>query len=261
MSTEPDCPVDPLSLFRIDNAVAVVTGASAGLGERFARVLAAAGARVVVAARRRERLEALQAELPGSLAVPVDLTRDEDAARLVATTLESFGRVDVVVNNAGTSVTTPAVDEKVDDFRRVLQVNLVAPFVITQHAAAAMLTSGGGVIINVASVFGLVGVGQIPQAGYAASKGGIVNLTRELAAQWARSGVRVNALCPGWFPSEMTSELVNDERGRTWIERRTPMGRVGGSQELDGALLFLASQASSYVTGQCLVVDGGWTTV
>jgi len=124
-----------------------------------------------------------------------------------------------------------------------------------------MLDRGGGVVVNVASVLGLVGSGQIPQAGYVASKGGLVNLTRELAAQWARRGVRVNALAPGWFRTEMTEVLFADEGGQRWIRRKTPMGRAGELHELDGALLFLASDASTYVTGQVVTVDGGWTAV
>ena len=258
-----DRDIDPLGLFRLDGVVAVVTGASSGLGARFAQVLGAAGAAVVVAARRVERLEALAAQLPGGLAVAADLSRDEDAEQLIATTLERFGRIDVLVNNAGVSVTRPALEEPVDDFRAVVQLNLVAPFLLAQRAAAAMLSgpAAGGAIVNVASMLGIVGVGQIPQASYTASKGGLVNLTRELAAQWARHGVRVNALCPGWFPSEMTADLVDDERGLAWIQRRTPMGRAGGVDELDGALLFLASRASTYMTGQCVVVDGGWTAI
>jgi NAD(P)-dependent dehydrogenase (short-subunit alcohol dehydrogenase family) len=124
-----------------------------------------------------------------------------------------------------------------------------------------MLAAGRGAIVNVASILGLVGVGQIPQASYAASKGGVVNLTRELAAQWARRGVRVNALAPAWFPTEMTEALFADEASRKWVRTRTPMGRAGRVEELVGPALFLASDASSYVTGHTLVVDGGWTAI
>ncbi len=238
------------------------TGASSGLGVRFARVLDAAGANVVIAARRADRLEALAGELSDALVVATDLGDPDAPAALVDATLERYGRVDVVVNNAGTGNVVPAVDEDLDVFRKVMEVNLVAPYAIAKFAARDMIESGrGGSVVNIASVWGMVGVGQIPQACYAASKGAIVNLTRELAAQWARKGVRVNTISPGWFPSEMTDSTFADERSLKWITGRTPMGRVGNADELDGALLFLASDASTYVTGAILPVDGGWTAI
>jgi NAD(P)-dependent dehydrogenase (short-subunit alcohol dehydrogenase family) len=169
----------------------------------------------------------------------------------------------VLVNNAGKDAMFPAMEEPVDSFRDVLEVNLVAPFALAQLSARSMVESGtGGTIVNVASLWGLVGVGQIPMASYAASKGGLVNLTRELAAQWARQGVRVNTLAPGWFRTEMTEgRMFGDERAERWIRNRTPMGRGGLEHELDGALLFLAGDASSFVTGQVVCVDGGWTAI
>jgi NAD(P)-dependent dehydrogenase (short-subunit alcohol dehydrogenase family) len=176
--------------------------------------------------------------------------------------LERYGRIDVLVNNAGAVDVGPALEEPLERFRDVLAINLVAPFALAQRAARAMVARReGGAIVNVASILGLVGVGQIPQAGYAASKGGIVNLTRELAAQWARQGIRVNALAPGWFETEMTADMFGEERGHAWVARRAPMGRHGREGELDGALLFLSSDASTYVTGQVLAVDGGWTSI
>ena len=251
----------PLDLFRLDGKVAVVTGASGGLGERFARVLSAAGASVVLAARRVERIEALAEEVGGALAVRCDVTVATDVDDLVASTLERLGRLDVLVNNAGAGTPVPAEDEAVDRFREVVEVNLVGAFSVAQKVGRHMLAAGGGSIVNVASVLGVVGVGQMPFASYAASKGGVVNLTRELAAQWARRGVRVNALAPAWFESEMTAEMFADERSLDWLRRKTPMGRVPTANELDGPLLFLASEASSFVTGQVLIVDGGYTAV
>ena len=247
--------------FGLDGRVVLLTGASSGIGERFARVLHAAGGHLVLAARRADRIEALAGELEGAVAVPCDVTRDDDLRRLVTEALDRHGRIDVLVNNAGIADPQPAEDEPVDLFRDVLAVNLTAAFVLTQLVGNHMLDAGRGVVVNVASVLGLVAAGQIPQAGYTASKGGLVNLTRELAAQWARRGVRVNALAPGWFRTEMTELMFEDEGGRRWIRRKTPMGRPGEPGELDGPLLFLASDASSYVTGHVLTVDGGWTAV
>jgi NAD(P)-dependent dehydrogenase (short-subunit alcohol dehydrogenase family) len=254
--------IDPLQPFRLDGRVAIVTGASSGLGDRFARVLSAAGARVVVAARRAERLDALVSELRDAVAVSCDLTEPGAPERLVTTAVEQCGQIDIVVNNAGMSDPVPALEETTEHFRGIVELNLVAPFELARAAATFMVEHGGGSIVNVASISGLVGTGQIPEAGYAASKGALVNLTRELAAQWARRGVRVNALAPGWFHTEMTDGVMfGSEDAEKWMYSRTPMGRGGEVHELDGALLFLASDASSFVTGSVLAVDGGWTAI
>ena len=251
----------PIDRFRLDGRVVLLTGASSGIGAHLAQVLGGAGAQLVLAARRADRIEALAADLDGAIPVACDVSRDEELERLVGLALERHGRIDVLVNNAGTADPLPAEDEPSERFREVLAVNLTAAFVLTQLVGRQMLDRGGGVVVNVASVLGLVASGQIPQAGYVASKGGLVNLTRELAAQWARRGIRVNALAPGWFRTEMTEPMFADEGGERWIRRKTPMGRAGELHELDGALLFLASDASTYVTGQVLTVDGGWTAV
>jgi NAD(P)-dependent dehydrogenase (short-subunit alcohol dehydrogenase family) len=254
---------DPTQRFRLDERTVIVTGASSGLGSRFARVVAAAGATVVVAARRRARLEALvddlRSEGADAVAVECDVTVDSDVDRLIAAGLEATGHLDVVVNAAGIA---PPEDEEIESpdlFRRVLEVNTVGLYSCTRAAARVMLERGAGSIVNVASISGLVAGDGPDTPSYAASKGAVVNLTRELAVRWAPHGIRVNALAPGWFPSEMTAETLSSEEGRQFVNERTPLGRPGLLDELDGALLFLASEASSYVTGHTLVVDGGWT--
>jgi NAD(P)-dependent dehydrogenase (short-subunit alcohol dehydrogenase family) len=254
--------LDPVAAFRLDDRVAVVTGASSGLGARFARVLHAAGASVVLAARRMDRLEALAADLPGSLPVRCDVSVEEDLVGLVDAAIARRGAIDVLVNNAGVGDPVRAEDETLEQIRRTIDVDLVAVYRLCQLAGVGMLARGRGSIVNVSSVLGLTGVGQIPQASYVAAKHGLVGLTKDLAAQWARRGVRVNALCPGWFPSEMTDgRMVGDEDSERWIRRKVPMGRFGVDHELDGALLFLASDASTFVTGIALAVDGGYTAV
>jgi NAD(P)-dependent dehydrogenase (short-subunit alcohol dehydrogenase family) len=244
-------------LFSLAGRTAVVTGASSGLGARFATVLAEAGATVYAAARRIDRLRALG---PGIHAIGCDVAVERDRIRLAETVFAETGRLDVLVNNAGVPGMAQAEKESADDFAEVLAVNLVAPFHLARLMVEGRDPGGTSVsIINVASILGLVSTAPMGGAGYAASKAGLIGLTRELAGQWGAGGVRVNALAPGWFRSEMTGDLFADERSSRWVDRNTMLARGGESGELDGALLFLASDASSYYTGQVLVVDGGWT--
>ena len=251
--------IDPLQLFRLDGQVAVVTGASAGLGARFARVLHAVGATVVVTARRAERLDALCDELPGSIAIAADLAVAEDRDRLVAEALERTGRIDVLVNNAGISYTVGIEHETLEQFERAMEVNTTAVWHLCKLVVPHMVQRGSGSIVNVASMLGHVGSAPIKQANYCASKGAVVNLTRELALQLGRKGVRVNALCPGYFPSEMTEPMLGDEGSERYLATYAAIPRMGEEHELDGALLLLASPASTYVTGHSLLVDGGFT--
>lgn len=256
-------PVGPAALdalFGLDGRVVIVTGASSGLGDRFARVLHGVGAHVVLAARRRDRLERLADELGERRSVVVaDLSSAADRERLVAEAFDVAGHLDVLVNNAGHSAPTPAEEETLEHFGATVELNLTAPFHLCQLAGRHMLEAGRGSIVNIASILGLVASSPMKDATYCASKGALVNLTRQLGCEWGRKGVRVNAIAPGWFPSEMTQrDMFDDAGGAAFIERTTPMGRPGDLDELDGALLYLAGAASSYVTGQILAVDGGW---
>ncbi|WP_405718466.1 SDR family oxidoreductase [Streptomyces sp. NBC_01537] len=250
----------PGELFSLHGRTAVVTGASSGLGARFAAVLAGAGATVFAAARRPDRLKELADAGPRIHPVACDVSRDADRVRLAQTALAATGRFDILVNNAGAPGAVRAEDESPEDFAAVLAVNLVAPFRLARLMAEADAPADDTrSVVNVSSVLGLVSGAPLGGAAYAASKAGLIGLTRELAGQWGPAGIRVNALAPGWFRTEMTEELFADDRSRRWVERGTMLGRGGERGELDGALLYLASGASSYCTGQVLTVDGGWT--
>lgn len=251
---------DPTAAFRLDDKVVLITGASSGLGARFARVASAAGAAVVVAARRAERLAELVDELDDAHAVEVDLTAPGGPEACVARSIELASRIDVLVNNAGISQVAPALDFSTEDFRHEIEIDLVAPFALAREVARDAITNDRSAsIINIGSILGEVGGGKLRVPGYAAAKGGLHNLTRELASQWGRKGVRVNAIAPGWFETEMNDAMFSDGGGQAYMESGAAMGRPGIEGELDGAMLYLASDASSFVTGHVLQVSGGWT--
>jgi NAD(P)-dependent dehydrogenase (short-subunit alcohol dehydrogenase family) len=252
----------PADLFDLTGRTAVITGASSGLGVTFARALAGAGANVVLAARRADRLEALAAELAetgvGSLAVACDVTEPEQVDALVEQAVDRFGRVHVMVANAGAVPEGFSMPERVPPslFEQSVRVNLLGTWYTCQSAGRHMLAAGGGSIILNSSVTGLAGVPYFPPA-YQASKAALINITQSLAASWADRGVRVNGIAPGWFPSELTDAVLAAPIWRARIESQAPMRRTGEPEELVGPLLLLASDASSYMTGQMLSVDGG----
>jgi len=256
--------VPPVShLFDLTNRVAIVTGGSRGLGLEMAAGLAEAGARLMICARRDEWLTPAIAELRGrGFAVEgmtCDVARPEDVQAVIDTTLQAYGRLDVLVNNAGITWAAPAEAMPLDKWRKVIDTNLTGTFLFSQAAGREMLKAGYGRIINVASIAGVIASVNGPHyAAYAASKAGIMGLTRELAASWGRQGIRVNAIAPGYFHSRLADgaiALVEPE-----LKATSPLGRVGADDELKGVVVFLAADASNYMTGQVLVVDGGWST-
>ncbi len=259
--SQPQATGTPLDAFRLDGRVVVLTGASSGLGVGFAKALAAVGADLVLAARRGHLVEELAEKLraTGSRVVTqvTDVSVPGDCRALAERAVAEFGRIDVLVNNAGVGPAVPASRETPEGFDGVIDVNLGGTFWMAQACAPAM--PPGSSIVNIASVLGLVGP-RFPQAAYAASKAGVIGLTRDLAQEWSRrKGIRVNALCPGYFASEITAG--DDGQLRDMVGAQSILGRFGEQHELDGALLFLASPASSYVTGTTLTVDGGLSAI
>ncbi|MCR6030081.1 glucose 1-dehydrogenase [Nocardioides sp. zg-579] len=247
--------------FRLDGKVAIITGASSGLGAAFAVGFARAGADIVICARRTDKLAETAAKVEAAgrkcLAVAADVSVVEDCQRVVDETMAAFGQVDILVNNAGIASATPTTREKPEDYRQVLEVNLFGSYWMAQACGRVM--ERGSSILNVGSILGSTTAG-LPQAAYASSKSAIIGLTRDLAQQWAeRKGIRVNALAPGFFTTEMVHQYVEGYL-ETQIAQRVPMRRAGDPEELIGPAVFLSSDAASYVTGVLLPVDGGTLT-
>jgi len=255
-----------MKLFNLEGKNAIITGGSSGLGIQFAKALANQGANLTIVARRYERLVEVSKEIENEygvncLPVKCDVMKEEEIKNAVQESYEEYGKIDILVNNAGVAAEAPANELKTDDWKWVMDVNLTGVFLFCQYVFDYMKEQDYGRIINIASMYGEVGNHAIPAAPYHASKGGVVNLTRALAGEWAKYDINVNSIGPGFFESEMTSEFINTEDFQAYLNSRCPMGRQGKEGELDGAIVFLASPSSSYVTGQTLCVDGGWTAV
>jgi 2-deoxy-D-gluconate 3-dehydrogenase len=246
--------------FRLDGEVSIVTGASRGLGRAMAEALAEAGSHVVLAARSEDVLndvgEGIRARGVKALVVPTDVEKEDHLDRLVDRTLKELGRIDVLVNNAGATVRCRALDLSIEDWDKVVGINLRSVFLLSQKVGRVMARQGGGRIINVASMLSEVGIPTIPP--YAASKGGIRQLTKALAVEWAEHNIRVNAVGPGFFRTEMTEPLYHNPERHSKIINRVAIKRWGKPEDLKGAVVYLASKASDYVTGQILYVDGGY---
>ena len=251
--------MNPASIFTVQGKVALVTGASSGLGNHFARTLAASGATVIVAARRSEKLaalvEAIVKDGGKALAVPMDVTDPASIDAAFAQAVKAAGAPDIVINNAGIAVSKPSLDLSEDDWRSVLDTNLDGVWRVAQAGARAMIAAGkGGSIVNIASILGLRVAGSL--LSYTTSKAAVVQLTKALAIEWARYRIRVNAIAPGYVETDMNRDALNSEAGAAMV-KRVPQRRIGKPEDLDGALLLLASEAGSYMTGSVVVVDGG----
>jgi NAD(P)-dependent dehydrogenase (short-subunit alcohol dehydrogenase family) len=245
-------------LFSLQDKVVLLTGASSGLGERWTPVLAAAGASVVLTARREVALRDVARNVPGALVVAADLTVEDQRRRLVDDVMQHHGRIDVLINNAGAAASSPAVTTALSEFRAMVDTDLTAVFALTQLVGATMIERGRGSIINNASLAAERSVDRYPLAAYSAAKAGVVALTRSLAGEWGPHGIRVNAIGPAFFPTP-TSGYLQDPEQVSWIESHTALRRTARLDELDGLVVFLAGDASTYITGQHILVDGGWS--
>ena len=247
-------------LFDLSGRVAIVTGGSVGLGRQMAEGLAEAGANLVLCARKRERClqaaEELQKLEVQVLALGCDVKEPRSVREVVDATVKQFGRIDVLVNNAGTSWGAPVEEMTLEQWHKVIETNLTGTFLFSQAVGKVMVEQRRGKIINIASVAGLRGSSpKFPAIGYSASKGGVIIFTKDLACKWGMHNIQVNAIAPGWFPTDMSEKVI--ERNKEGLLAGIPLGRFGGDQDLKGAVVFLASDASDFITGHVLVVDGG----
>ena len=252
--------------FDLSGQVAVVTGASAGLGLQMARAFASQGANLVLLARRKSLLEQNAKDISTEFGVEVlpiecDITKTEQVINAVNLTMERFGRVDILMNNAGTGAVAPAEEITDEQFKHELDIDLFGTFVCAREFGKRMIEAGYGRIINIASMYGLVGNLIVGSSPYHAAKGGVVNLTRALAAEWGKHGITVNSICPGYFYTDLTTKTLDSDYFQDIAKRSIPMARYGKSGELDTCALFLASPHSTYVNGQNIAVDGGYTCV
>lgn len=249
------------AIIDLSGKAALVTGAGRGLGRAMALALAEAGAAVLLVARRAAELDAVAAEITaaGGRATPfaADVAEPETAARAVAAAVGAYARLDILVNNAGVGVDGPSLEYTLEQWEALMRVNLTAPFLFSQAAARQMIAQGGGKIINIASMFGLAGEPRL--AAYCASKGGLIQLTRSLAAEWARHGIQVNAIAPGYFETDMAAGGISNPKSSEAMLRKIPARRFGKPAELGPLVVYLASPASDYMTGETVVIDGGQT--
>ncbi len=251
-----------LDLFRVDGKTAIVTGGGRGLGEYMAHALSDAGANVVLCSRKLEACEGVKQDIEAkggkAIALACDITKPEDVQHVVESAQQNFGSIDILVNNSGATWGAPAEDMPLEQFERVVDINVKGTFIVSQAVGRTMIASGkGGKIINIASVAGLTGgnPAYIQTVGYHASKAAVVNMTRDLATSWARYGISVNAIAPGWFPTKMSRGVLAKYEDKMVAD--IPMHRVGGPDDIKGVIVFLASPAAAYITGQIIVVDGG----
>lgn len=252
--------------FDLKGRVAVVTGASTGLGVQMAKAFASQGANLVLLARRMNLLEQNAEEISKEFGVEVlpfacDITDTEKVKAAVAATMEKFGRVDILVNNAGTGAVAPAEEITDEQFKHEMNIDLFGTFICSREYGKEMIKAGFGRIINIASMYGLVGNKIVGSSPYHAAKGGVVNMTRALAAEWGKYGITVNSICPGYFYTDLTTETLDSEYFQAIAKQNIPLERYGRSGELDTCALFLASPASTYITGQNIAVDGGYTCI
>ncbi|GAE33372.1 SDR family oxidoreductase [Halalkalibacter akibai] len=253
--------MNALSLFDLTGKTAIVTGGGRGLGRQIAHAFADAKANLVLCSRKLEACvevcEELQEKGVKAIAIQCDVSNEDQVKAVVEQTIETFGKIDILVNNSGATWGAPAVDMPLEAWNKVLNVNVTGTFLMSKAVGTEMIKNGRGKIINIASVAGLGGVDPrfMDTIGYNTSKGAVITFTKDLASKWGKHGIHVNAIAPGFFPTKMSKGLI--AHGEKFIKERTPLGRLGGEKDLQGAALFLASRASDYVTGDTLIVDGG----